>query len=356
MLDTRKNKHLIFILIFCLLTICVNDLWGVENYRAKLLFEMQANSEPYRLYFVGKPWAPKPGEKPILFADGPRIRVDNQGNFYFLDWLKNIVKLSSKGEIVKALNGPMGFTKPFQMELDLWDNLYVVFQSDTNFVDAIEFIVAKFDSDGNISTLIGDKGSKQPFKLAFLHVNISGTLILDASKEEGLQRFDKEGRFTGFVSLPFDAEEAMDGDIYLVNKSVKKYTSYDGSLKKIRGIKPVVEKEILSKVKGGFVGFDTSNNLCFRMIGSATPAELPTHRVLISNPSGRMEYYLYDFSSDKCDTLRREGQFKKEGKYETWYTLRNYNNDIYEIHIFFNDPPNITPQDHVKFYKWEKVE
>ncbi|HVP36797.1 MAG TPA: hypothetical protein VMT04_07350 [Terriglobales bacterium] len=356
MSNSRKVKLIVFSFLFCLSILLVRTLFAIENFSTSLLFEMKVDSDPYRLYFAGEPFAPRAGEKPILFAGGPGIRVDNQGNFYFLNWLKSIVKLNSKGEIVKAIDGPAGFTKPFQMELDRWDNLYVVFQSNADFADDVEFIVAKFDPDGNISTLIGDKGSRQPFKHAFLHVYISGTLILNASELEGLQRFDREGRFTGFVSLPLDAQEAMDGDIYVVDKSVKKYTSYDGSLKKTRGIKPVVEKDLLSKVKGGFVGFDTTNNLCFRMIGSETPVELPKKRVLTSNPSGRMEYYLYDFSSDKCDTLRREGQFKKEGKYETWYTLRSYNNDIYEIHIFFDDPPRVTPQDHVKFYKWEKVE
>jgi hypothetical protein len=80
--------------------------------------------------------------------------------------------------------------------------------------------------------------------------------------------------------------------------------------------------------------------------------ELPRFFIDVALFSDTLQCVKYNFDANEYDTLICYSTVKEEGRFITRKLLRNYIGELYEIVIFFNDPPNVTPADHVRFYKW----
>jgi hypothetical protein len=302
---------------------------------------------------------------------------------------KNVIKIGPKGEVIRELRGVKPFTVPMDMKLDGEDNLYVQFRNDTNVVELSRYRVAKFNKQGQLLHWIGDQ---EGFKCIFFGVNINGTVSVtscafeDALKyKDQFQRYDKNGRFIGLfthrgisdkdtvdskglhiISIRHILAVGADGNVYVVNDhdyTLKKYNDYE-SLTTTEGIKPAAERALFpwQTAKYAFQGFDLNNKMYFYH----SPDGRLQKRVEVgknyyvdvfdlSRPL-TFECFRYDFDQDKYDSLVCEAVIEEEGKFATRRAMRNYMGELYELVIFFNDPPNVTPADHVRFYKWEQVQ
>jgi hypothetical protein len=340
----KKVKHIAWIIVFFVLLFLgyETSVFGIENYTLKPLFELKAGRgiDEFRLTFAPAPFAPVEGRKTPLSFTGTHALVDNSGNFYLLKERTNIIKIGPKGEVITEIRGSKPFTVPMRMRLDGEDNLYVMFSNDTNIAEEWRYAVAKFNNKGELLHWIGDQ---EGFKCIFFGVNINGTVSVtscvfeDALKyKDQFQRYDKNGRFIGLfthrgisdkdtvdskglhiISIRHILAVGANGNAYVVND----HHSPDGRLQK----RVEVGKNYYVDV------FDLSRPLTF-------------------------ECFRYDFDQDKYDSLVCEAVIEKEGEFATIRAMRNYMGELYELVIFFNDPPNVTPADHVRFYKWEQVQ
>ncbi len=352
----------------------------IENYKEVPLFELKVGDglNKFRLGFIPAPFAYEEGRKTLLCTGGTQVFVDNSGNFYLFKSRHSIVKINPQGEVIKEIKGAKGFTVPIYMELDGFDNLYVKFRNDTNIGSKFRYAVAKYDKDGNFLHWIGENNE---FKCIFMDVNINGTVFLKRCGEDAaygqFERYNSDGKFTGFLqheelssipnknggntSISHKAVEDMDGNLYVIKSNdlnIKKYLNFDGSLKKTTEVKPLVEKTAfpwVERVKLPFQGFDVTNNMYFGYSTKWKRVELAKNYVDISLFTDTLIWYKYDFGVEKYDTLKCISLMKKESKFLARTILRNYKGDFYEVNIYFNDPPNVTSEDHVKFYKWERI-
>ena len=332
-----------------------------ERYRLEPLFEMNVGTEvgQFGLYFMPQPFSGNVEKKMVFYAGRPWIRIDNSGNFYFMNQWKNIVKLNSKGEVMNQIFGDDGFTRPGRIDLDKWDNLYVWFRNEANIVREMRYQVAKFDKDGNLLSWIKNPQTKEPFERGYVRkVSINGTIFV-CTGEEGdykILKFDKDGNYLDLVNFPSAAEEGADGNIYVIDKQVKKYIDYNGRLKTLRGKIAISEKKIRAESPVVSEGFDVHNNIYFDLRLGYKEIELPEFKLAVSDLSIPKMVIKYDFSHDKYDTLICESLMKKDSEYEATGILKNYQGDIYEIRIFYNKPREVTTKDYVRIYKWVKVE
>ena len=331
-----------------------------EIYRLKPLFEMKVGKElgEYNLYFMPQPFPPPSGKKYTLFPGSPSIKVDGSGDFYIMNKWRDVVKINSRGEMAKQVSGSEGFTKPGRIELDRWDNLYVWFRNETNIAEEHRYRLAKFDKDGDLLFWIKDVETRESFKEAYVRkVSINGSVLVHTGGvgRRRTLRFDKDGNFTGFVDFPAEAEEGADGNMYLINRTVKKYTDYDGTLRTLRDMKPVSEKKLKAQARLTFAGLDVNNNMYFDLSTTYRDLELAEFELGVTDISVEERIVRYDFSQDQYDTLRCEPLVQKESKYVSSGILKNHKGEIYEIRVFFNEPNEVTPEDHVRVYKWEKV-
>lgn len=361
MKGTIARSLLLIIICISFCSISQNASADQEIYRLRPLFDMKVGEGlgEHNLYFMPQPFPPPQGEKYTLYAGSPWIKVDAVGNFYIMNKWKDIVKINSKGEIIKQIFGSEGFTKPGRIELDRSDNLYVWFRNETNIAEEFRYQLAKFDKDGNLIYWINDAETKEPFKGAHVRkVGINGTVLIhtgDVGRRRTL-RFDQDGNYTGLVDFPTEAEEGADDNIYVINGSVKKYTNYNGTLKTLRDIKPVSEKQIKVDTPIAFEGFDLNNNIYFDLRRGYKEEEFPKFKMAVSNLFAEKMIVRYDFAVDRYDTLLCQPLVEKESKYVASRVLKNYKGEIYEIRVFFNEPNKVTPEDHVRVYKWEKAE
>jgi hypothetical protein len=388
----RINKIRWVVSFFALLCLLYETpVFSMENYSLKPLFELKTGkgSNEFLLAFAGAPFAPEEGRKTPFIPLGTHVLVDNSGNFYLLKERTNIVKINSKGEVIGEIRGSKPFTVPMEMKLDGSNNLYVLFRNDTNIAEEWRYAVAKFNNKGALLHWIGDE---EGFKCIFMKVSINGNVFLrscefnpTAKYRDQLQRYDKEGRFTGsfvhreisdkdtvdskghmyIMSIGHILAVGVDGNVYVVNDydfTIKKYID-DGSLTTTEGIEPAAERAVFPWQTGkyAFQGFDVNNKMYFyhspdgrirKRVGVGKNYYVDV--LDLSRPL-KFECFRYDFEKDKYDSLVCEVVIKEEAKFATQWDLRNYIGELYEVVIFFNDPPNVTPQDHVKFYKWEKV-
>jgi len=388
----KKVKHIPWIIFFFVLLFLgyETSVFGIENYTLKPLFELKTGREidEFLLAFAPAPFAPVEGKKTPSSSTGTHVLVDNSGNFYLLKERTNIVKIEPKGEVIKEIRGSKPFTVPMRMRLDGEDNLYVMFSNDTNIAQEWRYAVAKFDNKGELLHWIG---AEEGFKCIFFGVNINGTVSVtscafeDALKyKDQFQRYDKNGRFIGLfthrgisdkdtvdskglhiISIRHILAVGADGNVYVVNDhdyTVKKCIDYE-SLTTTEGIEPDAERAVFpwQTAKYAFQGLDLNNKMYFYH----TPDGRIQKRVEVgkdyyvdvldlSRPL-TFERFRYDFAQDKYDSLVCEAVIEEEGKFATVRAMRNYVGELYELVIFFNDPPKVTPEDHVKFYKWEKV-
>jgi hypothetical protein len=389
----KKAKQIQWVISFFVI-LCLGyepSIFGMENYTLQPLFELKTGRgiDEFRFAFAPAPFAPVEGRKNPLVPLGTHVLVDNSGNFYLLKERTNIVKVNSKGEVIREIRGSKPFTVPMQMRLDGEDNLYVKFRNDTNIGEEFRYAVAKFNNKGELLHWIGDE---EGFKCIHWGVWISGTISLKscefgdpAKYKDQFQRYDKEGRFIGLfthrgithkdtvdsrgthiMSIRHILAVGADGNIYVVNDhdfTIKKYIDHDGSLTTTEGIKPVAERAVFPWMKAGkypFQGFDVNNKMYFYYSPDGRikkRVELPKYLIDVLDFSRplKLESFRYDFDKDKYDTLKCEAVIKEESKFATRWALRNYIGELYEVVIFFNDPPNVTPEDHVRFYKWERV-
>jgi hypothetical protein len=169
-------------------------------------------------------------------------------------------------------------------------------------------------------------------------------------------RFDKDGNYIGLVNFPTETEEGADGNLYFIDKTVKKYADSDGTLKTIRGKIAVSEKKIKIEGSQAFVEFDINNNIYFDLRRGYSEMELPEYKLAVTDLSIPKMMIRYDFEYDTYDTLLCEPLVEKESKYVVSRIVKNYKGEIYEIRLFFNEPNQVTPEDHVRIYQWVKVE
>jgi hypothetical protein len=367
------------------------SLFAIENYTLKPLFELKTGRgvAEFLLAFAPAPFAPEEGRKIPFSYTGAQVLVDNSGNFLLLNERINIVKINSKGEVIGEIRGVKPFTVPMRMRLDGEDNLYVMFSNDTNIAELFRYRVAKFNKQGQLLHWIGDE---KGFKCIFLGVNVNGTVSITSCAFEDhikyrdqFQRYDKEGRFIGSfthrgitvkdtvdaingrhgISIGHILAVGMNGNAYVVNDfdfTIKKYDDYV-NLTTTEGVKPVAERAVFPWQVGkyAFQGFDVNNKMYFyhspdgRIRKRVELSKDYYVDVLDFSRPLKLECFRYDFEKDKYDSLVCEAVIKEEGKFATQWDLRNYIGELYELVIFYNDPPNVTPEDHVRFYKWERV-
>ena len=381
-----------FVLLFVLSCLLYDtSMCGMETYTLKPLFELKTGRgiDEFLFAFAPAPFAPVEGRKNPLVPLGTHVLVDNSGNFYLLKERTNIVQVNSRGEVIREITGSKPFTVPMQMRLDGEDNLYVLFRNDTNIAEESRYVVTKFSENGELLHWIGDE---EGFKCIFFGAQINGTVSIRSCAVEDrvkykdqFQRYDKEGRSIGLFTHrgithkdTVDAEKGLhimsighilaigaDGHVYVVNDhdyTVKKYIDQDGSLTTTEGVKPAAERAVFpwQTAKYAFQGFDVNNKMYFYHSPDGRirkRVELPKYLIDVLDLSRRLELecFRYEFDQDRYDTLKCESVIQKEGEFATRWPLRNYIGELYEVVIFFNDPPNVTPQDHVRFYKWEQV-
>lgn len=384
----RKNQIRRIISFFVLLCLgYATSILGIENYTLKSLFELKTGQgiDKFLLAFASAPFAP--GIKIPLCPLGTHILVDNSGNFYLLKERTNIVKIDTRGEVIGEIRGTKPFTVPMEMRLDGVDNLYVNFRHETNNADEFMYRVAEFDSKGNLLHWIGDE---EGYKCIYFGVTINGIVSIQSCEHAAVRnqfkRYNKDGSIMGsFVHIgstdkdTSDAEGTyiipighmlavgIDNNAYVINNfdfTVKKYNDYT-RLTTTEGIEPVAERTVFPWMQIGskydFQGFDINNKMYFYY----SPDGRIEKRVELSKDSYvdvldlsrplKLEAFRYDFDKDQYDTLICETIIQEEGIYATRWPLRNSLCELFEVVIFFNDPPKAAPQDHVKFYKWEKI-
>lgn len=379
MKNLKQIQLTFFVYIFLSLSFVIS-CHALESYDLKPLFTLKTGRGIDEFLFAFAP-APFSGVKAPLCPVGTKILVDNTGDFYLLKERTNIVKINSNGEVIGEISEPKPFTIPMEMRLDGEDNLYVKFRNDTNIVDEFRYAVAKFNNQGEFLHWIGDgKG----YKCIFFGVQINGSVSLQSCGSDAVpdqfQRYDLDGRFIGLFTHrgithkdTVDAKEGTylisighiftvgaDDNVYVVNDfdlNVKKYID-SRSLTTTEGITPVAERKVFPWIKIGgkpkFEGLDLDNNMYF-YFGKWERIELPGFFIDVSHSSDTVKCVKYNFDLNEYDTLLCYTTVEKEGKFIKRKLLRNHAGELYEVVIFFDDPPNVTPEDHVRFYKWVKV-
>jgi|GEM_PF-4467937 len=387
----KINKIRWIVSFFALLCLLYGTaVFSMENYSLKPLFELKTGRgiNEFLLAFAGAPFGPQEGRKIPFIPLGTHVLVDNSGNFYLLKERANIVKINSKGEVIGEINGSKPFTVPMEMKLDGEDNLYVKFRNDTNIGEEFRFAVAKFNNEGELLHWIGNR---EGYKCIFFGVTMNGIVSVRSCESNAVpdqfQRYDKEGRSVGLfthrgitvkdtvdaingrhgISIGHILAVGMDGNAYVVNDfdfTIKKFNDYE-RLTTTEGIEPVAERAVFPWMKIGskyeFQGFDINNKMYFyyfpdgRIRKRVDLSKDHDIDVLDFSRPLKLEAFRYDFEKDKYDSLVCEAVIKEEGKFATRWALRNYIGELYEVVIFFNDPPNVTAEDHVSFYKWERV-
>jgi hypothetical protein len=279
------------------------------------------------------------------------------------------------------------FTVPMRIYLDGEDNLHVVFRNDTNVGSRMRYAVAKFDRDGRLLHWI--KGEEDGFRCIFADVTINGTVFLtscaDTDNPDQMMRYNQEGRFLGpfqhrkishrraregegggFILISHDITEAVDGDIYVVSDNdltVKKYLDQSDELRSTEGVSASVTRTVFPWMdvdKPAFRGFDIHNRMFFyrfpdtRVMRKVELANNVIEVLDFSKPL-HLEAFKYDFDRDSYDTLECSCNLEEESKFALRWPLRNYAGELYELIVFLNDPPNPSPEDHVRFFKWEQV-
>ncbi len=387
----KQNQRILRIVSFLIVSslVCQTSVFAAENYALKPLFELKAGSaiDQFRLAVAPNPFAPDKGRKDPLTLFATQVLVDNSGNLYLLKERGNIVKLNPEGEVTGEIEGTQPFTVPVRMHLDGEDNFYVLFRNPAEVAVERRYAVATFDSEGDLLRWI--TRDEEDFWCIFFGVTINGTVFLRSCgagvTQDQLQRYDKEGNFIGvlrhegrplrrrhnmygggFAVIGHVLTEGADGNVYVINDhdlTVKKFIDRDGNLTTTDGVEPVAEKTLfpwMQTSKYQFQGFDLDNRMYFYHRADRRlmkRVELPRHVMDVLDLSGplRLECFRYDFNEDTYDTLWCQTVIQEEGKYAVRWALRNYAGELYELVIFFNDPPNKTPQDHARFYRWERV-
>lgn len=377
----------------CVLTALVFLLTGralaSDSYTLKPLFRLQSGTgiDRFRVAFAPAPFAPYPGLKVPVGVTGVQVLVNNIGSFYLLTESERITKFDADGNVLAEINGVPPFTVPRRMYLDGEDNLHVVFRNDTNVGSRFRYVVAKFDRDGRLLHWI--KGEEDGFRCIFADVAINGTVFLtscaDTDNPDQMMMYDREGGFLGlfehrktshrrapegegggFTVIRHDITEGADGNIYVVSSddlTVKKYLDQSDELRSTEGVSPSVIRTMFPWMDAGkpaFRGFDINNKMFFydfsdrRVIKQAELAEHVISVLDFSKPL-RLEAFMYDFDRDSYKTLECSYNLEEESKFALRWPLRNYAGELYEMIIYLNDPPNPSPQDHVRFFKWVEV-
>jgi hypothetical protein len=365
-------------------------VYAIENYTLNPLFDLKTGQgiDEFLFGYAPAPFAPAEGRKIPLIPIGTHVLVNNSGDFYLLKERTNIIKINSIGQVVGEIKGTTPFTIPIVMKLDGEDNLYVKFRNDTHIGENFRYVVSKFNSQGDLLQCIGEG---EAFKCISFGVDINGIVSLQSCETEAdpdqFIRYDKNGSLMGLIThqqityrdtsdtkvgkysicIGHILEMGMDNNVYAVNNfdyTIDKYGNYR-NLSTTRGIEPVEERKVFSWMQIGskydFQGFDVNNKMYFYYFPDRRiekQVELPKDsyvKVLNFSQPLKFEAFRYDFENDKYDTLICDAGIKPEGKFATRWPLRNYLGELFEVVIFFNDPPNESPQDHVKFYKWERV-
>jgi len=362
----------IMIIIVCLIWSGKEIVAETVQYKLQLVTEFPLGKGPdaIDLQVRGAPFgAPT---KRYFNVRGKVAVFDNSESFYLINApLGKLAKFDSKGGKIRDIFSPDGeISFPFQLTLDRWDNLYVLFH-DNGVPAKREFGLAKFDSAGNLLFWLKGKklGESYFYSRPRWSVGINGIIFIREEDGKTYRRFNKEGNFIGVADYNVvDAE----GYIYSIPKHnkidelpIKRYLGDKVGSKYIKDLEFLDQRQLAPFDVSSYISFrkfDEQGNMYFAEWAnnyeelSSTYYPKLAHSVTDYVDTGGSNVFRYNYEKDEWFVLEREALTPKEHKYcASTGVYISTKGRVYETFLFFDDPLQLTSKDRLRIYRWEAV-